>query len=865
MQDEKTKETPTRVIHIVGGCLIACLTIALLWPVANDVVTRFAAHLHLHPQSHVEHTSVPITRIAEKPANKKVKDEAVSFNKDIRPILSDNCFACHGLDKKKREADLRLDTFAGATQDFGGYAAVVPGNRKESEIWLRINDKTDPMPPKKHHGQTFHKRLTQDEIELIGQWIDSGAAYKNHWAYEPLSRPELPEVSNPAWSKNPLDRFVLAKLDRYDIKPAPRADKRTLLRRVTYDLTGLPPTPQQVQAFLEDKSPGAYEAYVQSLLKAPAYGEHLAVWWLDLVRYADTKGFHGDQERTVWPYRDWVIRSLNDNMPFDRFTVMQLAGDLMQDEPTRDMLIASAYNRLAPQTEEGGAQHKEYEAIYNADRVTNYGEVWLGSSTGCAACHDHKFDPFTTKDFYSLAAFFADINQQIIGHRSGYARHSPPYVLVPQHAAQAEQVEAHDKRYRAFIKQHPQAMVLEEKLTSRDYIPPVQGLNLNNPEYKAELDELLKERSELAKKVPPLIVTRALQTPRTVRVLARGNWQDDTGQVVQPATPAFLGGPSSTEDHRLNRLDLAKWTVSPDNPLTARAITNRLWARYLASPLSSNTVDLGSQGTVPTHPQMLDWMSVEFIESGWDLRHIIRLIVTSETYKQSSDNRQELAIIDPANHKLFARQSALRLSAEELRDQALSVSGLLTDRIGGPSVFPYQPKGHWEPLNFPRRKWTQSKGDDLYRRGVYTWMQRTFPHPMMTAFDAPSRESCTGQRMVSVTPLQALGLLNGPTFVESARVLAQRLVSEHDSDADRLAALYQRVLARPPRNTERKMLSDLLASQRKHFTAHPEDAAKLAAFGEAPPVADGLDSIDVAVWTSVCRVVLNLHETMTRN
>ncbi|MEO0475501.1 MAG: PSD1 and planctomycete cytochrome C domain-containing protein [Planctomycetota bacterium] len=787
------------------------------------------------------------------------KDAPISFNRDIRPILSENCFFCHGPDKKHQEADLRLDFFEPATRDLGGYQAIVPGDREDSETWLRITDKDDPMPPVKSH-----KKLTEEEIDLIGRWIDQGAQYETHWAYSPVVKADPPNVKNVKWVSNAIDRFILAELDARKIEPSPEADKRTLLRRVTYDLTGLPPTPQQAKAFLSDSSPQAYEDYVDSLLASETYGEHLSVWWLDLVRYADSKGFHGDQGRTAWPYRDWVIQSLNDNMPFDRFTTMQLAGDLMQDEPTKDMLVASVYNRLAPQTEEGGAQHKEYEAIYNADRVANYADTWLGSSVSCAQCHDHKFDPFSMEDFYTLASFFSDINEQIIGHRNGYARHTPPYILLPQNEEQQKKVDEHKQAYEAFIAKHPMAKIVEERLTSRDYKPPVPNDQIKAGEFEADLKKLLDARHKLANEMPTVGISRALPTPRTVRILDRGNWQDETGKVVKPATPTFLGGPASTDAKDLTRLDLAKWTVSPDNPLTARVVANRLWGKYLGSAISSNTIELGSQGIPPTHPELLDYLASTFVEEGWDLKQLIRLIVTSSTYKQSADVREELAIIDPDNTKLFARQTAIRLPAEVIRDQALAVSGLLKPRVGGPSVFPYQPDGHWEPLNFPRRPYPTSKGDDLYRRSLYTWVQRTFPHPAMVNFDGPSRETCTGERMVSNTPLQALTTLNGPVFVEAARTLAAILVTDYPSDADRLETLFGLVLARAPREPEVQTLMGLLKRHREHFTMNAEDAKKLIAVGESP-TAEGLDPVELAVWTSTCRVVLNLHESLTRN
>lgn len=800
-------------------------------------------------------TSLPTVSAAVSGSN----EEPISFNQQIRPILSDNCFACHGFDEDTREADLRLDTLDGASYDFGGYAAVVPGDREESELWLRITDKSDPMPPKKSH-----KALTPDEIELLGRWIDQGAAYDKHWAYSPPERPALPEVSDPSWAKHPIDRLILAKLEKHKLKPSPRTDKRTLMRRVTFDLTGLPPTPEQADLFMGDDSPGAYERYVDSLIASESFGEHLAVWWLDLVRYGDSKGYHGDQARPAWAYRDWVVKVFNANMPFDQFSKMQLGGDLMQDNPSHEMRVASAYNRLALQTNEGGAQPKEYMAIYNADRVTNFGEVWLGSSVGCAQCHDHKFDPFTIEDFYALAAFFSDINQTIVGTESPYATHSPPYMFVPQNDEQRALVAEHDKKYRQFVKDHPDAMFVEEHLTSDNPRPPLPGPGGSMPEYGGELKKLIEERHRLAKEVPILIETRALETPRTVRVLPRGNWQDESGEIMLPQTPAFLDGPVSTAERRLNRLDLARWLFEPSNPLTARVVVNRLWGRYLGSPLSANTIDLGSQGRAPTHPELMDWLAIEFRDSGWEIKHMIRKIVTSETYKQSSDVRGDLAAIDPDNKRLFARQSAVRLPAEAIRDHALQVSGLLDSRVGGPSVFPYQPDGHWDALNFPRRRYPTSAGNDLYRRSLYTWVQRTFPHPMATTFDAPSREVCIGQRHVSNTPLQAMAMLNGPIFVESARVMAEQLVGNHDPDDQRISRLYLIVLSREPRASETRALLSLLQRQRIHFTNSPEDAAKLASAGQAT-VVEHLDTVEIAAWTSICRVVMNLYETTTRN
>lgn len=782
---------------------------------------------------------------------------SVSYNNDIRPILSNNCIFCHGPDPEHRGADLRLDFVEEATRDLGGYAAIVPGDREKSEVWRRLNDSEDPMPPVKSH-----KILNPDQIELIGRWIDEGAIYETHWAYVKPERPELPEVSAPEWPVNPIDHFIHAKLDKLEIQPSPRADRRTLMRRAAFDLTGLPPTPEQAAAYMNDDAPDAYERYVDSLFATPTYGEHLAVWWLDLVRYADTIGVHSDNPRSVWPYREWVIRSFNENLSFDQFTTMQLAGDLMHQEPTKDMLVASAYNRLALQTEEGGAQPKEYEAIYNADRVANYSDVWLASSVSCAQCHDHKFDPITAKDFYTLAAFFSGMNQAIVSHEKGYGRVKGPIIFLPENDEQANRVAEVEEGYRKVIDTYPNAKRVEERYSSRTPLPAWP--DDKQPAYADDFRKILLERRKLSDKVPFVVVTRERDVPRTVRVLARGNWQDESGEIVQPGILEFLDGPTSSEEKRLTRLDLAKWTMSEENPLTARVVVNRLWGRYFGTPISADALELGSQGVPPTHPELLDWLAVEFRESGWDLRHIIRLIVTSETYRQSADTREELAVIDPANEKLFARQSAMRLPAEAVRDQVLAASGLLEDRIGGPSVFPYQPAGHWEPLNFPQRDWPTSTGSDLYRRSMYTWVQRMFPHPLMVTFDAPSRETCTGQRMISTTPLQALATLNAPDFVEAARVLAARLLREAETDSARLDHLFSLVLSREPRDIERGTLTTLLENQRARLEDSPGDAEKLAAIGEAPPATD-LDATEVAAWTAVCRAVFNLHETLTRD
>ncbi len=771
---------------------------------------------------------------------------AVSFNNDIRPILSENCFACHGPDRAKAESGLSLHTrdYALAARTNG--PALVPGNRKASLVWRRINDRHDPMPPIESH-----KTLSPEQVELIGRWIDAGAPYQRHWSYEPAAA-NIPPAPAGDWARNDIDRFILARLARAGLAPQGPADPAVLIRRLHLDLTGLPPTPEEAAAFLADPPPAAYEKRVEELLARPAYGEHLAAWWLDLVRYGDTVGFHGDQPRSMWPYRTWVIQALNANQPFDQFSTWQLAGDLLAaaepDPATRErMLLASAYNRLPMETAEGGAQAAEYEIIYDADRVQNLGEVWLASSLNCARCHDHKYDPFTLRDYYSMAAFFADVDQPIVSDQDRNM-HWRPYRFVPQDDAQRAEVEALEKEYRAFLEAHPDAPDLENSLGNRyPYRTPKE-------QWEKDFAAVVEKRRQLGRRVPTVSITQPRLTPREIHLLPRGNWMDRSGPVMTPALPAFLpslAGPASTG--RLTRLDLARWLFQPDHPLTARATVNRLWARFFGVGLSRDLLDAGSQGQPPTHPELLDHLALAFRSSGWDIKALVRQIVCSSTYRQSGAVTEEARRRDPEN-RLYSRQFPVRLPMETIRDQALSVSGLYRERLGGPSVFPPQPANHWEPLNFPRRPYPESKGDDLFRRSLYTWVQRSFPHPVMVTFDAPSRETCVAQRLAANTPLQALTLLNEPQFLEAARALAARARAAGADDPARLDHAFRLVLVRAPTAPERQCLLDLLARQRAHFAAQPADAERLVRAADP----------ELAAWTSVSRALLNLHETITR-
>lgn len=776
----------------------------------------------------------------------------VNFTLQVRPILADKCFFCHGPDVENREADLRFDVSPETQQR--DEPAIVGGDREASLMWQRIVDQDDPMPPVESH-----KSLKPEEIEILGRWIDNGAPYVAHWAYSAVEKRLPPQVDDDGWSVGSIDQFLFDAMSRNGLRPSAQASPTRLIRRLYLDLIGLPPEVAIAQSFVADPSDDAYAAVVDELLDDPRFGEHWAAWWLDLVRYGDSVGFHGDQARSVWPYRDWVINAFNNDMPFDQFTRLQLAGDLIEkDGETQtekaQRLFASAYNRLGPVTAEGGAQGAEYRAIYAADRVSNFGEVWLASSTGCARCHDHKYDPFTTADFYSLSAVFEDIDHSLIASPNSNP-HWGPYHFFPQDDEQAAQVASVDSEYFSLLAEHPEAGPYQTWSVSRDAGPaPPHG------DWKERVKELFKQRNELAKTVPVGLVTRTLPQPRVTKLLPRGNWLDETGPVMQPRAPEFLAGESGQK--HFNRLDLANWLFETQNPLTARVLANRLWERFFGRGISGNTLDVGNQGAPPTHPELLDWLAMELRENGWSLKSAMKSIVMSRAYRQASDLSPMLAEKDASN-RWFARQSAKRLRAEILRDQSLAASGLLVDRRGGPSVFPYQPEGHWDALNFPKRKYQQSHGHDLYRRSVYTWVQRTFPHPAMTVFDAPNRESCTSSRSQSNTPLQALTLLNETLNVEASRKLAEQALLSHSHFNACVKNMFQRVLLRAAREKELQRLRVLFDVQHEYFVANPSDAQSFCQIGESP-VSDGLKPAEVAAYASVARVILNLHETVTR-
>lgn len=807
-----------------------------------------------------------------------------TFNRDVRPILAARCLACHGADSNKRAADLRLDDRASAVERVG---AIVPGKALASPLIERVlsTDPDEQMPP----PASKKGRLTAAEVDVLRRWIDAGAVFEPHWSYVKPVRPPLPPEAISDARSNPIDALVTAAHRQRKLNQQPAADRRTLIRRLSFDLRGLPPAPAEVDAFVADRQPDAYQRLVDRCLAAPQYGERMAQYWLDVVRYADTCGYHSDNERNVWMYRDYVIRAFNQNKPFDQFTREQLAGDLLP-KPTDEQRIASGYNRLLQTTEEGGAQPKEYTAKFAADRVRNTATAWMGVTMGCAQCHDHKYDPLTTGDFYRFAAFFADVKELPVG-RQPVTGFPTPEQAAAMTRLRAEMAPLEKELERDRPKFEAALQAWEKRLKASP--PPVEKAKLPKPiaeilavdpsrrnaEQKqqlaihfrgvapewaalhARLAPLERRREAMGHEIPSTLITETVP-PRETRILPRGNWMDDSGPIVAPAIPAAFGK-LPDRGQRLTRLDLANWLVSADNPLVARTFVNRLWMLLFGQALARTTDDLGTQGALPSHPELLDWLAVEFRDRGWDVKHIVRLIVTSNTYRQSSAAPAELMRTDPAN-ELLARQGSFRIDAEMVRDLALSASGLLSARIGGPSNKPYQPDGYWEFLNFPKRQWKADSGPDQYRRGLYTFWQRTLLHPSLLAFDACTREESTAQRARSNTPLQSLALLNDPTYVEACRVLAVRAVDAGGSEAARLAFVFRSLLQRAPSGPESRMLLDLYRGHLDQYRADRKAAEALMHVGLAPLPAE-TRLAETAAWASVARVVLNLHETITRD
>ena len=756
--------------------------------------------------------------------NSVVAREPVRFNRDVRPILSENCFECHGPDAAKRKADLRLDS--GAL----GQAVVVAGKPTESELFKRIThaDPEERMPP-----VDSGRALTPGNIETLRTWIEQGGEWGKHWAFIPPKRPTIPPAKNSAWPSGAIDRFVLAKLKRAGLHPSPRADRETLLRRVTFDLTGLPSEPREIDAFLADTSPRAFEKVIDRLLASPRYGERMALDWLDAARYADSHGYSLDRRRVMWPWRDWVIGAFNDNMPFDRFAVEQIAGDLLPDS-TVDQQVATGFNRNHSIQSEGGVINEEYRVETVVDRVETTSAVFLGLTFGCARCHDHKYDPISQKEFYEFYALFNNVPETAhVGNADKLA--DKPFVKLPS-AAQREQMD----------RQRTEIAELEKKSVE-----------------EKQLKVARKALAALGQAVPTAMVMGEMSPARKTFVLSRGQYDQPSDVEVSVGLPVALGQWPAGAPR--NRLGLAKWIVGAENPLTARVVVNRFWQMHFGTGIVKSSEDFGAQGEWPTHPALLDWLAAEFVRSGWNRKAMHKLIVMSATYQQVSRVSPGLLEVDPAN-RLFARGPRFRLPAEMIRDHALAASGLLVGRLGGESVRPYQPPGLWDDVvyeNVPR--FVQDHGGKLYRRSLYTYWKRSVPPPNMQAFDAPSREVCVLTRAKTNTPLAALVLMNDPTFVEASRKLAERVLHDGGATAEsRLALLHRLVCGRRPTERELDLLRGGLAELQTSFRAEPEAARRLLAVGESPhdPV---LDAVELAAYASLANAVLGTDEAITRN
>ncbi len=713
--------------------------------------------------------------------------ERVRYNEHIRPILSNNCYYCHGPDEKHREAHLRLDVRDGATADLGGYAAIVPGQPEKSELIARITstDDDERMPTPK----SKKPRLTETEIALLRKWIAQGAEYEAHWAFLPLRDEPPPQIADAAWARNPVDAFIRARLDREHIAPSPEADAATLCRRLHLDLTGLLPTPEQVATFTKIKDRDAAVAQLADhLLASPHHGERWGRHWLDQARYADSNGFSVDSARAMWPYRDWVIAALNTDMPFDRFTTEQLAGDLLPS-PTKSQIVATAFHRNTLINEEGGSNPEQFRVDAVIDRVNTTGAVWLGLTVGCAQCHTHKFDPITHREFYELFAFFnqgLDVNNKgaTIPVTRGEMFGGPPAAAgdAVSDAELSRVQEAWEKTEIARLsavagEPTPLLLALRELPAARS--PAQQKLAREAFEKAEPRAKKPKLRSDdLDATTVELLVMRDIAKPRPNHLFLRGDFLRPNLELgpLQPGVLAAVSAPMKPASAMRNRLDLARWLTAADNPLTPRVTMNRVWMHYFGRGLVETEEDFGAQGTAPTHPELLDFLGREFIRRGWSMKAMHRLIVTSRTYRQSSHARPDLAELDPRN-LLLARQERLRVEAEIVRDAALCASGLLDPTLGGPGNRPPQPEGVYA-FTQTNKTWKTSPAPARFRRGLYTIFFRSAPYPLFGTFDTPEMNTTCTRRIRSDTPLQSLTLANDPAFIELAHALAARMEKE---------------------------------------------------------------------------------------
>ena len=778
---------------------------------------------------------------AETPAPKP-DSKSPDFATQIRPILSKYCFACHGPDETKRKGGLRLDTRDGAiTRNQDGQAAVVPGDIPASMLLERLttSDTDERMPPKAEPGPN------PAEQALLRQWIASGAPYAEHWAFVAPQRPAKPAVKDEAWARSDLDRHVLASLEAQGMKPQPEATRETLIRRVSLDLTGVPPTLAEIDAFVADQAADAYERVVDRLLASPRFGERLATPWLDAARYADSHGFQQDDERSMWRWRDWVIDAYNADMPFDRFTLLQTAGDLLPDA-SPETILATGFHRNHRLSAEGGIDAEEFRMEGVFDRAETTATVWLGLTMNCARCHDHKFDPILQKDFYRFAAYFDSIDESGI---RGAERSAEPFLRLPS-PADAERT----TQLAAAV-----TAAENELATQKSATPPAAKEALDAAH--SALAAARKARDAFTEGVPEVMVLKELAKPRETYVLERGAY-GHRGARVEAGTPGFL--PPLPADAPGNRLTLARWLTDPANPLTARVQVNRFWEMLFGSGLVATLENFGSQAEPPSNAALLDWLAVEFREQGWSTKRLLRTIVTSATYRQSAAAPAELLARDPAN-RLLARGPRFRLTPEMIRDQALAASGLLVERIGGPAIRPYQPASSWDggPGSGNLNNYTPATDDGLWRRAVYVIWKRTQPPPGMVAFDAPSREFCNVQRLRTNTPLQALTTFNDVTTTVVARMLAQRIMGEAATPEERLTLAMRHVVSRRPDATELGILTAGLKRRLDRYAADPTAAETVIAEGTPPPP-HTFPPAELAAYAQSCALILNLDEALTR-
>lgn len=777
-------------------------------------------------------------------------DEPVDFSRQILPILSNKCFVCHGPDTND-ETDLRLDTPEGATGDRGGYRAVDASDPAASAILKRIHDEDDPMPPVEAERQ-----LTANEKELLSRWIYEGGNYAKHWAFVAPRKQALPDPTD-----NPIDSFIGEQLTTADVSFADEGDRPTLARRAALILTGLPPEPDQLERFLADETPEAWNRFVSELLNSTRYGEHQARYWLDAVRYGDTHGLHLDNRRGIYPYRDWVVRALNTNLPLDQFITWQLAGDLLNN-PSMDQLIATGYVRMNPTTAEGGVLPEEFQAKNNFDRTENLGTVFLGMSLTCARCHTHKYDPIPQREYYQLLAFFNSTAEPPLDSN---AYEFGPTLKVPRDQQSWEAWQQLGDERRRLVKKL-QDGISELQISAEDRARWQASSDETRLELLASVDgpfsslpgstearDLARRIAAAAESFTTTLIASEREQARETRVLQRGEYDLPTGDVLTPGVLAVMG--QLPADAPANRLGLARWLTSKEHPLLSRVLINRIWQRTFGHGLVRTPEDFGLQGQQPTHPALLDWLAVELQDSGWDLKHMLRLMVTSRTFRQSSAFRKD--INDPEN-RLWARGPGFRLDAEALRDLGLWSADLLDPHMGGEGVKPYQPAGMWKAMAHPAsntKEYVRDEGPEVYRRSLYVYWKRTSPHPMMTLFDAPDRESSCVRRGRTSTPLQSLGLLNEIQRVEMGKGLAHRLIGHSDDDNSRLTFLFTLLASRDPSPAEREACLQLVQKMRRRYANVPADAAALLATSDSSGAASA-EQIEMAAWTQLAITAL---------